>query len=154
MRKPVTKYCVISRNSRGIISRCCAIVFMGAAILEQQEQLAYKESFPTTHSAVYFVLKLVKVVKWWFSSYCVVGISWYTYFWGKKRYITPAEKNMLAFKMMRGKALRHFTPNLALYTKFKESSADSGFIQARLCKIQGLFKDFLKPLQQLSRTKS
>ena len=26
----------------------CAIVFMGAAILEQQEQLAYKESFPTT----------------------------------------------------------------------------------------------------------
>ena len=26
----------------------CAIVFMGAAILEQPEQLAYKESFPTT----------------------------------------------------------------------------------------------------------
>ena len=49
MGKPVTKYCVISRNSRCIISRCCAIVFMGAAILEQQEQLAYKESFPTTH---------------------------------------------------------------------------------------------------------
>ena len=51
MGKPVTKYCVISRNSRCIISRCCAIVFMGAAILEQQEQqekVAYKESFPTT----------------------------------------------------------------------------------------------------------
>ena len=52
MGKPVTKYCVISRNSRCIISRCCAIVFMGAAILEQQEQqekVAYKESFPTTY---------------------------------------------------------------------------------------------------------
>ena len=53
MGKPVTKYCVISRNSRCIISRCCAIVFMGAAILEQQEQqekVAYKESFPTTNT--------------------------------------------------------------------------------------------------------
>ena len=52
MGKPLTKYCVISRYSRCIISRCCAIVFMGAAILEQQEQqekVAYKESFPTTH---------------------------------------------------------------------------------------------------------
>ena len=30
------------------LTACCAIVYMGAAILEQQEQLAYKESFPTT----------------------------------------------------------------------------------------------------------
>ena len=30
------------------LTGCCAIVYMGAAILEQQEQLAYKESFPTT----------------------------------------------------------------------------------------------------------
>ena len=55
MGKPVTKYCVISRNSHGIISRCCAIVFMGAAILEQQEQLDYKESFPTTCNTFVFI---------------------------------------------------------------------------------------------------
>ena len=33
------------------LTGCCAIVYMGAAILEQQEQqekVAYKESFPTT----------------------------------------------------------------------------------------------------------
>ena len=30
------------------LTGCCAIVYMGAAILEQQEQLDYKESFPTT----------------------------------------------------------------------------------------------------------
>ena len=33
------------------LTACCAIVYMGAAILEQQEQqekVAYKESFPTT----------------------------------------------------------------------------------------------------------
>ena len=32
------------------LTGCCAIVYMGAAILEQQEQLDYKESFPTTLS--------------------------------------------------------------------------------------------------------
>ena len=31
------------------LTGCCAIVYMGAAILEQQEQLDYKESFPTTN---------------------------------------------------------------------------------------------------------
>ena len=34
------------------LTGCCAIVYMGAAILEQQEQLAYKESFPTTYCNV------------------------------------------------------------------------------------------------------
>ena len=31
---------------------------MGAAILEQQEQLAYKESFPTTTEALFLYLDL------------------------------------------------------------------------------------------------
>ena len=37
------------------LTACCAIVYMGAAILEQQEQqekVAYKESFPTTHISI------------------------------------------------------------------------------------------------------
>ena len=48
-RNRMSSWTPYPRNSRYIISRCCAIVFMGAAILEQQEQLAYKESFPTTN---------------------------------------------------------------------------------------------------------
>ena len=40
------------------LTGCCAIVFMGAAILEQQEQLAYKESFPTTGRYPYTSLSL------------------------------------------------------------------------------------------------
>ena len=70
MGKPVTKYCVISRYSRCIISRCCAIVFMGAAILEQQEQqekVAYKESFPTTITAVYIIKLMENVIIFTFS---------------------------------------------------------------------------------------
>ena len=47
-RNRMSSWTPYPRNSRCIISRCFAIVFMGAAILEQQEQLAYKESFPTT----------------------------------------------------------------------------------------------------------
>ena len=38
------------------LTACCAIVYMGAAILEQQEQqekVAYKESFPTTTSFIF-----------------------------------------------------------------------------------------------------
>ena len=44
------------------LTGCCAIVYMGAAILEQQEQLDYKESFPTTYmlwmQEIYFVVVL------------------------------------------------------------------------------------------------
>ena len=47
------------------LTACCAIVYMGAAILEQQEQqekVAYKESFPTTDRGQLFHLTKILLV--------------------------------------------------------------------------------------------